>query len=119
MNNQRSLHLQYHDCGETLEQAMEPPTAPRAPQQYGCPLLWVCVFSAVCVHLDGLNAEHKFRVCVNILGHTSLHCSDFTVVQTKVNVVEQGCPILGTTLSVKLSSNLCSNTPLCNSYVFY
>ncbi len=27
----------------------------------------------VCVHLDGLNAEHKFRVWVTILGHTSLH----------------------------------------------
>ncbi len=26
----------------------------------GCPLLRVCVHS-VCVHLDGLNAEHKFR----------------------------------------------------------
>ncbi len=32
----------------------------------------VCVHS-VCVHLDGLNAEHKFRVWVTILGHTSLH----------------------------------------------
>ncbi len=27
----------------------------------------------MCVHLDGLNAEHKFRVWVTILGHTSLH----------------------------------------------
>ncbi len=27
----------------------------------------------VCVHLDGLNAEHKFRVWVTILGHTSLN----------------------------------------------
>ncbi len=35
----------------------------------------VCVFTAVCVHLDGLKAEHKFRVCVTILGHTSLHLS--------------------------------------------
>ncbi len=25
------------------------------------------------VHLDGLNAEHKFRVWVTTLGHTSLH----------------------------------------------
>ncbi len=33
----------------------------------------VCVFTAVCVHLDGLNAEHKFQVWVTILGHTSLH----------------------------------------------
>ncbi len=31
------------------------------------------VFTAVCVcTLDGLNAEHKFRVWVNILGHMSL-----------------------------------------------
>ncbi len=28
------------------------------------------MFTAVCVHLDGLNAEHKFRVWVTILGHT-------------------------------------------------
>ncbi len=27
----------------------------------------------MCVHLDGLNAEHKFQVWVTILGHTSLH----------------------------------------------
>ncbi len=44
----------------------------------GCPLLWVCVhdvcvFTAVCVHLDGLNAEHKFLVWVTILGHMSRH----------------------------------------------
>ncbi len=30
------FHLQYHDWGETLEQGTEPPTAPRAPQQYVC-----------------------------------------------------------------------------------
>ncbi len=48
VNNQRSLHLQYHDWGETLEQGTGPPTAPWAPQQYGCPLLRVCVHG-VCV----------------------------------------------------------------------
>ncbi len=32
-----------------------------------------CVFTTVCVHLDGLNAERKFRVWVTILGHTSPH----------------------------------------------
>ncbi len=59
---------------ETLEQGTKPPTVPRVPQQYGCPLLRVCVHSVcVCVHMDGLNAEHKFRVWVTILGHTSLH----------------------------------------------
>ncbi len=31
-----------------------------------------CVFTAVSVHLDGLNAENKFRVWVTILGHTPL-----------------------------------------------
>ncbi len=31
-----------------------------------------CVFTAVSVHLDGLNAEDKFRVWVTILGHTPL-----------------------------------------------
>ncbi len=41
-----------------LEQGTEPPTAPWAPQQCSCPLLrvcvhGVCVFTAVCVHLDG------------------------------------------------------------------
>ncbi len=46
-----------------------------------CPLLRVCVHgvcvcvcSLLCVcTLDGLNAEHKFRVWVTILGHMSLH----------------------------------------------
>ncbi len=33
----------------------------------------VCVFTAVCVHLIGINAEHKFRVWITILGHTSRH----------------------------------------------
>ncbi len=35
----------------------------------------MCV--CVCVHLDGLNAEHKFRVWVTILGHTSLSLNSF------------------------------------------
>ncbi len=34
VNNHRSLHPQYHDWGETLEQGTEPPTAPRAPQHW-------------------------------------------------------------------------------------
>ncbi len=43
----------------------------------GCPLLRVrvhsvCVlYSLLCVHLDGLNAEHQFRVWVTILDNTS------------------------------------------------
>ncbi len=60
MNEQHSLHLQYHGNG--------------------CPLLRVCVHSvyvcslltAVCVHLNGLNAEHQFRVLFTILDNTSL-----------------------------------------------
>ncbi len=47
VNNKCSLHLQYHDWGETLEQGTDPPTAPRAPQ-YGCPLLRVCVHCCEC-----------------------------------------------------------------------
>ncbi len=39
----------------------------------------VCLCSwCVCVHLDGWNAEHKLRVWVTILGHTSLHFQFFT-----------------------------------------
>ncbi len=75
MNVQRSLHPQYHDLG-ALEQGTEPPTAPQlcysiltAP---GVCSRCVCVFTAVCT-LDGLNAEHKFRVWVTILGRMSRH----------------------------------------------
>ncbi len=32
----------------------------------------MCVFTVVCVHLDGLNVEHEFRVWVSILGCVSL-----------------------------------------------
>ncbi len=42
------------------------PTAPGACSQCVCSLL-----TAVCVHLDGLNAELKFRVWVTILDNTS------------------------------------------------
>ncbi len=38
------------------------PTAPRGLLHYCCPLLQVCVFTTVCVHLDGLNTELKFWV---------------------------------------------------------
>ncbi len=55
-----------------------------------------CVFTNVCVHLDGLNAEHTFRVWLAILGHTSRHftftfslslmqpkdCSDCSTIRT-------------------------------------
>ncbi len=38
----------------------------------GCPLLRVCVHG-MCVHLDGLNAEHEFWVWVTILSWISRH----------------------------------------------
>ncbi len=74
------FHLQYHDRGETLKQGTEPPTAPQAPQQKWLPTApgvysqCVCsLLTAVCVHFDRWNAEHKFRVWVTILGLTSRH----------------------------------------------
>ncbi len=76
VNNQRSLRFQYHDWGETLEQGTKPPTAPQAPQHWLPAATGVCswcVFTTVCEHLNGLNAEHKFRVWVSILDHTSFH----------------------------------------------
>ncbi len=85
VNVQRSLHPQYQDWG-ALEQVTEPSTAPRRRSINNCPLprvcvhgvcvcslLCVCVHCCVCAHLDGLNAEHKFRVWVTILGHISRH----------------------------------------------
>ncbi|MCJ8745635.1 hypothetical protein PDJAM_G00132330 [Pangasius djambal] len=52
-------HPQHYDCGETLEQGTEPPTAPRAPQQKRlstapgvcsrCVCVCVCVCSLLCV----------------------------------------------------------------------
>ncbi len=51
-----------------------PGTAALAAHCSGCVfMVCVCVCVCVCVHLDGLNAEHKFRVWVTIIGHTSLH----------------------------------------------
>ncbi len=48
-SDERSLHPQYHDWGETLEQGTEPPTAPRAPQHWLPTALCVCVRVCVCV----------------------------------------------------------------------
>ncbi len=61
----------------TIEQGTEPPTAPRALQHWLSTAPGVCSW-CVCVHLDGLNAEHKFRVWVCVchthtLGHMPLH----------------------------------------------
>ncbi len=64
-----------------LSKAPNPQLLPGRRSINGCPLLRVCVhgacvsvcslLTAVCGHLDGLNAEHKFWVWVTILGHTS------------------------------------------------
>ncbi len=76
VNEQHSLLLQYHDWG-ALEQGTEPPIAPRALEQWLPTAPGVCsqcvcsLLTAVCVHLDGLNAEDQFRVWVTILDNTS------------------------------------------------
>ncbi len=62
VNNQRSLHSQYHDWG-ALEQGTEPPTAPRAPPHWLPTAPGVC---SQCVHLDGLNL---CRAQIPSMGH--------------------------------------------------
>ncbi len=44
-----------------------------------CVCVCVCVFTAVCVcTLDGLNAEHKFRVChVTFTFSSTIHSKNF------------------------------------------
>ncbi len=68
------FHLQYHDWGETPWARHRTPQLPNPGHLNNmaahCPR---CVFTTVCVHLDGLNAEHKFQVWVTTLVHTSLH----------------------------------------------
>ncbi len=60
-----------------LSKALNPPTAPRALEQWLPTAPGVCsqcvcsLLTAVCVHLDGLNAEDQFRVWVTILDNTS------------------------------------------------
>ncbi len=62
-----------------LSKAPNPQLLPGRRSINGCPLLrvcvhGVCVFTAVCVcTLDGLNAEHEFRVWVTILSRMSRH----------------------------------------------
>ncbi len=61
-----------------LSKAPEPPTCSLGAQHKWLPTApgvcsrWVCVHCCVCT-LDGLIAEHKFRVWVTILGHMSRH----------------------------------------------
>ncbi len=50
------------------------PTAPGVCSQHMC----VCsLLTTVCVHFNGLNAEHKFQVWVTILGNLSFHFLSF------------------------------------------
>ncbi len=62
----RESDPQYHDCPFTRPQLT---TGPRVPQQkclltaLGVCSQCVCIYSlltAVCVHFDGINLEHKF-----------------------------------------------------------
>ncbi len=77
MNNQRSL--------STLNTTTEVRPLSKAPNPQLLPgrnsnmaahcsrcvfTVCVCVFTAVCVHLNGFNAEHKFQLWVTTLGHT-------------------------------------------------
>ncbi len=66
-----------------LSKAPNPQLLPGRRSINGYPLLQVCVFTAVCVcTLDGLNAEHKFRVWVTVLGCISRHLShNFSLIQ--------------------------------------
>ncbi len=71
------FHLQYHDW-VALEQDNKPPTPHQVPQHKCLPtapgVCSRCVCSLLCVPtLDGLIAQHKFRVLVTILGRMSRH----------------------------------------------
>ncbi len=84
-----------------LSKASNPQLLPGC-RSIGCPLLW-CVFmvcvcvhvcsllTAVCVHLDGLNAEHKFQVWDTILGHTSWPFLSFSFPFLKSSKKEKKC----------------------------
>ncbi len=88
-----------------------------------CVCVCVCVCSlltAVCVHLDGSNAVHKFRVWVTILGHMSLHFTcKFQI--NKVSVINikhilNGPPSLVNTELVLLPI-VCHPQPFLNNHV--
>ncbi len=64
-----------------LSKAPKPQLLCRRRSINGCPLLRVCVFTAVCVHLGWLNAEHKFRVWVTILGRMPHHFHGYVATQ--------------------------------------
>ncbi len=58
-----------------LSKAPNPQLLPGRRSIHGCPLCsqCVCVFTVCVCTLDGLNAEHEFRVWVTILGRMSRH----------------------------------------------
>ncbi len=76
-----------------LSKAPNPQLLPGRRSMNGCPLLQgvftvcVCVCVCVCVHLDGLNAEHTFRVWVTILGRMSSHILKYTTNNINNNIV--------------------------------
>ncbi len=78
-----------------LSKAPNPQLLPGRHSINGCSLLQVCVHGVcvftVCVcTLDGLNAEHQFRVWVTILGRMSRH---FHITFTKGVVKNLSCPV--------------------------
>ncbi len=54
----------------------------------GC-VFTVCVLTAVCAHLDGLHAEHKFR----IWDTTCLHVTSFPLYSIQLYLNEQECEL--------------------------
>ncbi len=77
-----------------LSNGTEPPFAPRVLEQWlptapGACSQCVCVCSlltAVCVHLDGLNAEGQFRVWFTILDNTSHYYYFIIISITLINI---------------------------------
>ncbi len=63
------------------------PTAPGVCSRCVCVCVCVCVFTAVCVcTLDGLNAEHKFRVChVTFTFSSTIHSKKIKIITKQVS----------------------------------
>ena len=93
---QFSLHLQYHDLG-ALEQGIEPPTAPRAPQHKmaahcsGCVFtVCVCVHCSVCVHFGWV----KCRAQILSMGHhTWLNVTSLSLFHFHFHFLDKVCQI--------------------------
>ncbi len=81
---------------------------------HGVCVVCVCLFTShccVCVHLDGLNAEHKFRVRVTILGHMSRPFLPFFLSLHKCfsSLDFWNYKLLGTTFAVHFPENNCTH----------